>query len=327
MTSQPAIGSRGFAMSSFGSVKQAYFRIGIHGAPPGTLLYRVHQTVEAGYAAALKRGLVEQGRGGRFTPEDVATTRYKIVQDCSSTEYALKVYNALTPMDVVNGKMIRKGGDRDGGYVMLDAFGNIRVAYSFGIGSDVSWDLDVAACDLQIYQYDYTIPVLPTSHPNFHFYQKGVAGAASADGRFSTLHGLLKENNHLGRHDLVLKMDVEGAEWDVLTALKAGELEHFSQIVIELHHLVNADIEGHPKRVIESLETINETHQVVHLHANNWACTGLIGGVFLPDSLEVTYVRRSDHQFEECNKSFPTDLDRPCSPNLPDIFLGKLGRR
>jgi hypothetical protein len=120
-------------------------------------------------------------------------------------------------------------------------------------------------------------------------------------------------------------MDIEGSEWDVFSALEEGELEHFSQIVVELHHLVNADIPGHPERVVESLEKINRSHQVVHLHASNWACTGLIGGMFLPDTIEVTYVRRSDHPFEECSKIFPTDIDRPCNPNMPDIFLGRLG--
>jgi hypothetical protein len=38
------------------SIKQAYFGIGIHTAPPGTLLYRVHQMVKAG------TGLGQSGR-------------------------------------------------------------------------------------------------------------------------------------------------------------------------------------------------------------------------------------------------------------------------
>ena len=41
----------GESVSSVGllnSIKQAYFRIGIHTAPPGTLLYSVHQMVKAG---------------------------------------------------------------------------------------------------------------------------------------------------------------------------------------------------------------------------------------------------------------------------------------
>ncbi|MGB6325672.1 MAG: hypothetical protein WBG11_07835, partial [Methylocella sp.] len=35
-------------MGLINSVKQAYFRIGIHAAPPGTLLYRVHRMLKAG---------------------------------------------------------------------------------------------------------------------------------------------------------------------------------------------------------------------------------------------------------------------------------------
>jgi hypothetical protein len=106
-----------------------------------------------------------------------------------------------------------------------------------------------------------------------------------------------------------------------------GDMEHFSQIVVGLHHLADADIPNHSEKVIIGLEKINTSHQVVHVHANNLARTGLIGGVFLPDSLEVTYVRKSDHRFQECNKIFPTDIDRPCNPSFPDIYLGRLGSR
>jgi hypothetical protein len=160
-------------MSSLGLLKHAYFRIGIHGAPAGTLLYQLHNLVEAGYIHALRRGLVDRGLGQRFTPPNGAsTTKYKVLQEIRCVEYAHRLYDALKPMDVIDGKMIRKGRDLDGGYVMLDEICKNSIAYSFGIGGEISWDMDIATCGLQLFQYDHTIPSLPINHPNFHFFKR-----------------------------------------------------------------------------------------------------------------------------------------------------------
>lgn len=45
---------------------------------------------------------------------------------------------------------------------------------------------------------------------------------------------------HAGRNECdVLKMDIEGAEYDVLAALaKSGELKHVKQLLVEFHHKV-----------------------------------------------------------------------------------------
>jgi len=52
------------------------------------------------------------------------------------------------------------------------------------------------------------------------------------------------------------------------------------------------------------------------VHANNNGGLGIIGGTIIHDLLELTYVRRSDHQFEECRRVFPTPID------MPNVTLG-----
>jgi hypothetical protein len=41
--------------------------------------------------------------------------------------------------------------------------------------------------------------------------------------------------------------------------------------------------------------------------------------------LEVSYVRRADHEgrFVPRDEVFPTTLDRPNLPAMPDVFLGR----
>jgi hypothetical protein len=249
--------------------------------------------------------------------------------DQSMGESIRTILRLISPMDVVGGNLVRKGRQNDGGYIMLDSGLTNAIAYSLGIAGDVSWDLEMAALGCQIYQYDHTIEALPQSHPAFHWHRIGIAAHDSPDGAMCTLDTLIQRNGHVGRNDLVLKMDIEGAEWDLFEVLPDSTLRQFSQIVMEMHHFAGAA--GHPagpsfyKKFEAVLRKLDTTHQVVHVHANNNGGVGIIGGTIIHDLLELTYVRRSDHRFEECRRIFPTPIDMPNVTSAPDYVLGPMG--
>jgi hypothetical protein len=236
---------------------------------------------------------------------------------------ARNILHLLRPCNVVGGSLIRKGRVNDGGYIMLDYELDTKVAYSLGIGDDVSWDLDMASIGCQVWQYDNTIESLPMEHPRFHWKKIGIA-SVTGDGMMS-LPDIIRETGHSDKFDMILKMDIEGTEWSVFSGQdNAAVLPQFSQIVIELHKLI-PDNDARYENVIAVLARINETHQCIHVHPNNWGYLGIVGGVMIPDTLEVTYVRRGDHEFERCDKTFPTELDMSCRPEVPDYFLGAVG--
>ncbi len=239
---------------------------------------------------------------------------------------AREIFEFVRPMQAEGVPMVRKGKDHDGGYVMLDAGLHDAIAYSLGISNDVSWDMDMAALGCHIFQYDHTIPGLPSEHPNFHFFRQGIAPTDSEDGVFASLTSLIHRNGHDGRTDLVLKMDIEDSEWDVLSALPEATLGQFSQIAVEFHLLLQTDQPDRRAKVLRTLSHLNNTHQAVHVHANNYGALGLISGVTLPDTLEITYVRRTDHRFVKTAQRFPTPLDMPNNPAVFDFDLGALGR-
>jgi FkbM family methyltransferase len=238
---------------------------------------------------------------------------------------ARTILGLLRPMDPIGVGFVRKGRDFDGGYIMADCGLENTVAYSLGISDDVSWDVQMAALGCQIFQYDHTVPASPQSHENLHFFPIGIAAQSSPDGRFCSLEELVDRNGHGSRSDMILKLDIEGAEWEVLASAGATVLRHFSQIVVELHGLVGIDDQEKRRQIFAALLQLNVTHQVVHVHANNYGWIGLLGGVVLPDTLEVTYLRKADHSFTECARCFPTELDLPCNPAAADYFLGPLG--
>jgi hypothetical protein len=237
---------------------------------------------------------------------------------------ALRILSLLRPMDVVGGRLVRKGRPFDGGYAMVDRGLEKVVAYSLGVNDDVSWDLDMAQLGCQVYQYDHTIEALPVKHPSFHWSKIGIDATPSADGTLRPLADLIRENGHAKRRDLILKMDIEGFEWQVFAAMSGETIDQFSQIVIELHMLALCADELQ-RRIIGVLEKLYRSHQPVHVHANNHGYFGFIGGVPIPDAVEVTYVRRVDHHFAPCMRTFPDRIDMPCRRDIPDFFLGALG--
>ena len=238
--------------------------------------------------------------------------------------FARRVLDLLRPMDVPGVPFVRRGRDGDGGYVQLDEPGKVHAAYSIGIGSDVSWDVAMADCGIEIWQYDHTVARSPQTHPEFHFKSVGLAATPSGDGTLRTLESLVEENGHAGRNDLILKLDIEGGEWDVLANMPTKLLEQFSQIVLEFHRLCRLNEADGIWRILEVLTHLHRTHQPVHVHANNWASMVAIGGTTLPNVIEVTYARRSDHAFVPCHRSFPTALDFPNNPRWADHDLGAL---
>ena len=244
--------------------------------------------------------------------------RPEIIEEPEKAEYFKELRKLLKTMDVdIHAKYIRVGGSNDGGYIMLDDFVSINIAYSFGIGNDVTWDLDMAKRGIDVFQYDHTISALPEYHTKFHFNKIGIAGKDDIDQNFLSMETILNRNGHYKSLDMVLKMDVEGAEWDFLNY--SITLPQFSQIVLELHEIT--DIYGE-KKIINALNNINRSHQLVWIHGNNYGVAEKTGDIIIPETLEATYVRREDYSFRDSVRHFPMELDMPNNAKREDYILG-----
>lgn len=118
------------------------------------------------------------------------------------------------------------------------------VVYSFGVDEDSSFEAElVDRTSAYVYAFDYTVDdmgpeITNGSKTNVKFSKIGLGGSdQTVDGnRFMTLPSIMSE---LG-HDYVdiLKMDVEGAEFDALDVLMEtynGSSLPFGQLMIEFH--------------------------------------------------------------------------------------------
>jgi hypothetical protein len=225
----------------------------------------------------------------------------------------------LTPQQAQGVRKIRVGAVHDGGYVMLDDFQGVEVALSLGIGPDVSWDYALAERGIPVWQFDHTIDKLPKEHPLFRFEQKRIVSQSSSIHDL-TLAALLQQ---LAGKQFILKMDIEGEEWEVLAQLPPGLLGNCRQMVVEFHEFLSVKNPAWRDRARQALVLLAKDFGVVHVHGNNLSKHIIFDDFSLPDSLEVTFANRRFYKLGATAETFPGPWDKKNNPYFPDFDLGR----
>jgi hypothetical protein len=244
-----------------------------------------------------------------------------MIRDLMRQDRVLQMASFLTPHALADKSKVRLGSDYDGGYVMVDDFDGIDAALSFGIETNASWDGAVAARGVPVWQYDHTIAAPPEANPMFHFFPLKITPHPVEGG--CTIGQALAQTGASRPASVILKIDIEGDEWDVLDACPPEVLATFSQIIIEYHAFSQAADNGWLARAIRVLGKIDANFAVAHVHANNWTGLSNVSNVYLPETLEVTYANRARFNFTASTEIFPTLIDQPNNPLLPDLYLGR----
>lgn len=229
----------------------------------------------------------------------------------------MSMLSKLRMQDTELGK-VRVGNRGDGGYVIPNDLAGIKGVVSIGIGREVSFDKHFADMGVKVFQYDHTVESPPIIHNNFLFNKIGWGSQDSNS--FITLSKIL-ENNGLDEGDLILKLDVENAEWDALLDVQPDLLKRFRIVTCELHYfdrLEDISVFSKVNRVI-SLLTAN--HKVVHIHPNNCCGTVLVAGVVLPKLIGFSFLRNDRALFDPSHKSIPSSLDYPNVQSKAEIVL------
>ncbi len=236
-------------------------------------------------------------------------------------QYYKKLHD-LTAINRVLNKGIEKvriGREHDGGYVMVKPFSRTQIAYSLGVGDDVSWDKEMADNGYQIYQYDHTIEKLPEENEAFHWRRIGITGLNETD-KLKHLDTIICEDGFENQTGMLLKMDIEGYEWDLFNSCSLETLNQFDQIVIEIHSL--NDLTKN-EIIIDGLERLMKTHTAVHIHGNNYRYATFCGDLITPDALELTLIKRDLYQFEIDTQNTMRMIDQVNRGNTQDIWIGR----
>jgi len=232
-----------------------------------------------------------------------------------------RLMQPLAPHRATAVEKARVGAAGDGGYVMLDDFRGIDAAYSLGIGADVSWDLAVAQRGIPVFQYDHTVEEPPAAHERFHFHRQKIGAQPDAARQTVSLGQLLRHHGHEGQN-LILKIDIDGAEWEVLDAMDENLFPCFRQMVCELHDLNRFVDPAWYARAARVIAKLTRHHRLVHVHGNNYVAPFWNGFADFPDVLEATFALTSAYDLTASDEVFPGPYDCPNARDTPDIPLG-----
>jgi hypothetical protein len=176
----------------------------------------------------------------------------------------------LQPVTLKNCTFKRFGSANDGGYLMCEnLIEPLDAAYSYGVGTNDDWGCDVSRrYHVPVYEYDCFDPARPICDGGrfvFHNECVGDRTGSKASHFFDTLENQIKRNGDIGRR-VVIKMDIEGGEWESLLATPDELLASIPQLAMEMHGFDD------PK-ILEVLRKLKRNFYLVNLHFNNWSCT------------------------------------------------------
>jgi len=175
----------------------------------------------------------------------------------------------LDTVTLQNCELTRMGSPNDAGYLMCkNLMDGIQTAYSYGIGWDDKWGCDVSvAHKVPEHQYDCFAPSkLQCAGGVFKLNAECVGPRTETiDGRpFDTIANQIARNGDTGKK-MVVKMDIEGAEWKSVLATPDSVFESISQMPMELHGIDEPE-------VLEGLRKLKTHFYLVSVHFNNWSC-------------------------------------------------------
>jgi hypothetical protein len=227
----------------------------------------------------------------------------------------------LVPWDLEGQRKVLLGAPGDGSYVLVDRCRPSQAVLSFGIGPTVSFDLAMAERGHRIFMFDHTIDAVPAQHERFTWIRTGLASVSGQSPELATLEEHLARLD-LGPDDPILKIDIEGDEWDVFAGLPAAVLRRFEQITFEAHSLSELEKPEFSARVQTALRNLSAHFTLCHVHANNFGTIAVLADSLpVPEAMELTYIRSDLTRAVRSTTFYPTPYDAPNFPQLPELKL------
>lgn len=215
--------------------------------------------------------------------------------------------------------LIRLGPEGDGGYVAPDDLDGVTTCISPGVSNQVGFDLAMAERGMDVIMADASVAGPPVGNPRFHFHHRHL-DVRNTPGTM-TLDALVAAAPKEGG-DMILQMDIEGAEYATLLAARPETLARFRIMLVEFHNLFRLLSRGSFPLLAATFHKLLETHAVVHIHPNNGMGKLRRGDLVVPRTMEITFVRRDRGQFKQpATGPYPLAIDRDNIAARPPLNL------
>lgn len=235
-----------------------------------------------------------------------------------------QIVDFLTPKSL-SMRLVRIGGFLDGGYLIPDDLKGVQHCFSPGVDNRKRFEDDlVRNYGINTHLADFSSSVdqlhTPLVPGRQTFIKKWLGGTSGGD-----VIGLADWVDQIGvrqDEDLMLQMDVEGAENEIFRTVPPGLLERFRIIVLELHNLDQLASRSWTANCLGRLaKQLDPLFVSVHLHPNN--CCRIFHldelDLDLPRVVELTLLRR-----DRINEAFTPHEARAQVPHQRDIWFNQI---
>ena len=262
--------------------------------------------------------------GGRFARMAEMQRRHPPVAEPPAVRQQRQaLFDMLQPVALDNCQLERFGESHDGGYLMCgNLLTDVRSGYSYGISGYDKWGCDISAkLDVTVHQYDCFDLEQPSCWRGDTAFHAECVGPTreTRDGRlFDTIASQVARNGDASKR-IVLKIDVEGAEWDSFLTAPDATLQQIDQLAVEFHWAEDEHSRWiQDVKHLDVVRRLKQFFEVAHIHYNNASCIGDLQP-FPSHAYEVLFVSKRLAVVGSSKKAAgPHPLDSPNNRWLPD---------
>ena len=228
-------------------------------------------------------------------------------------------------------KLVRIGKAGDGSYLLPYDLEGVTACYSPGVNNFKDFE------DSLVKNYGIQCHMCDASSDPEHFRTGMIEGMqtfrkvwldVTGNDDSISLRQWVAETTVPGDGDLLLQMDIEGAEYRNFLETDVSVLKKFRIMVIEFHGLDKIIDNGVRAQVLLPVfRKLNQIFEVVHAHPNNFDGEFLIKGtnIYLSKFLELTMYRRDRIAIPPVGRISPTLIPHPKDivnmRSRPPVFL------
>lgn len=215
--------------------------------------------------------------------------------------------------------LIRIGSNKDGAYLLPNDLQGIKACFSPGVSNRKDFEdelLEYYGIASHMCDFSSDVEKFKTPLKSGQTFKKKWLDV-NDDPDSISLADWVNELEPEATDDLLLQMDIEGAEYRNLLKTPEAILRRFRIIVIELHRLGVVNQPGEFQKKLGPLLTLLDPHFLcVHAHPNNCCGDVILAGsnLNIPKVHELTFLRR-----DRWDGVAPSDCHPPLLPHPLDV--------